>query len=536
MNMNRFSLHGVYRNRLIRAYLGASRARRRAHWFTGFDEDDDIPISHLQPGFLQVEHLLDPPRLISELARPRRKPSRNLSLYLRDQFGKEAPALLEMIEQHPDLENPSKALCHELVKELNKLLSGPPWLDGRVPRESATGDQESSSARVSKAEGGRRSRSFSKLAFWQRGRAARARPESETALFDMNDPQIQRLGSRGLDSLLLNRLLLSWAYEHLIASPAQTKPRPLHVVNTALNLVSGSDLAWQERKADSFTISPLHSGNRRLGYRPSEDYGHGLSLGSAMAISGAAASPNMGYHSSSAATFLLALFNVRLGSWLGNPGIHGQSTYKLWSPRSSLSPIVSEALGLTRDHNPYVYLSDGGHFENLGLYEMVLRRCGVIVLCDAAADPQCRLDDLGNAIRKIRIDLGVPIEFNEFSIKRRDLEPPGKYCAIGRILYPVVDGPKAAPGILIYLKPSLCGTEPRDVFNYKETSKHFPHEPTSDQFFSESQFESYRTLGLHIVEEICRHIPEANDSSGGPLEAFATATRNYLAAAAEKNG
>ena len=110
--------------------------------------------------------------------------------------------------------------------------------------------------------------------------------------------------------------------------------RPLHIVNIALNLVRSERLAWQQRKAQSFTVSPLHCGSwQDLGYRRSHEYGYNpsvnraISLGTAMATSGAAASPNMGYHSSPAVTFLLALFNIRLGWWLGNPGKAGESTF-----------------------------------------------------------------------------------------------------------------------------------------------------------------------------------------------------------------
>ncbi|HUK92342.1 MAG TPA: hypothetical protein VLZ81_18210, partial [Blastocatellia bacterium] len=158
----------------------------------------------------------------------------------------------------------------------------------------------------------------------------------------------------------------------------------LHVINMALNLVGGEKLAWQERKAESFTVSPLHSGSYALGYRGSKDYGgrDGITLGTAMAISGAAASPNMGYYSSPVVTFLMALFNARLGWWLGNPGEPGERTYKLQGPGFALKPMVSETLGMTTDRSSYVYLSDGGHFENLGLYEMVRRRCHFIVAID----------------------------------------------------------------------------------------------------------------------------------------------------------
>lgn len=286
--------------------------------------------------------------------------------------------------------------------------------------------------------------------------------------------------------------------------------RPLHVVNMALNLVADDNLAWQQRKAETFTASPLHAGNYRLGYRSSREYAsgssptRGLSLGTAVTISGAAASPNQGYHSSPTVALLMTLFNVRLGAWLGNPGRAGEQTYRNLGPRSGAFHLLKEAFGLTNDDSGYVYLSDGGHFENLGLYEMVLRRCHYIVVSDAGCDPKCQLEDLGNAIRKIRVDLGVPIEMRRFNIRSRTAGEAGQHCAIGEIHYDKVDGPGAKRGLLVYVKPSISGDEPRDVFNYQETCRAFPHESTGDQWFSESQFESYRMLGLHIINEMAQ--------------------------------
>ncbi|MGF6746571.1 patatin-like phospholipase family protein [Paraburkholderia sp. MM5482-R1] len=88
---------------------------------------------------------------------------------------------------------------------------------------------------------------------------------------------------------------------------------PFLVVNTALNLVKGDALAWQERKADSFTFTALHAGNYRLGYRGVASFAGNVKLGTAMAISGAAFNPNMGYNSSTPMAFLMSVFNVRLG-------------------------------------------------------------------------------------------------------------------------------------------------------------------------------------------------------------------------------
>src|SRR5207248_8980036 len=144
------------------------------------------------------------------------------------------------------------------------------------------------------------------------------------------------------------------------------------------------------------SVSPLHAGTCGVGYRPVLEYGgpNGMSLGTAITISGAAASPNMGSHSSPALTFLLTLFNARLGAWLGNPGDPGRRTWRKPDPIAGAGPLLREMFGRTTDRNPYVFLSDGGHFENLGLYEMVARRCRYIVVSDAGCDPEYAFEDL----------------------------------------------------------------------------------------------------------------------------------------------
>jgi len=204
---------------------------------------------------------------------------------------------------------------------------------------------------------------------------------------------------------------------------------------------------------------------------------NGISLGTAVTISGAAASPNMGYHSSPIVGMIMTLFNARLGAWLGNPGCAGGRTWRLDGPRSAIASMVREAFGLTTNDGRYVYLSDGGHFENLALYEMVLRRCRYIVVLDAGCDGDYTYEDLGNALRKIRIDLRVPIDFPDELIQH--LRCKTKRCAVARIRYSEVDGP-CPDGVLIYLKPMLLGTEPPDVQSYSRSSATFPHESTGD--------------------------------------------------------
>jgi hypothetical protein len=286
-----------------------------------------------------------------------------------------------------------------------------------------------------------------------------------------------------------------------------TNQRPYLLVNTALNLVSGDNLAWQQRKAAAFCITPLYAGfdltpccataRPRHGYRPASDYLYaqfgGLWLGSAMSISGAAASPNMGCHSSPSVAFLLTVFNVRLGHWVGNP-LHA-TAWRRSGPLFGGFHLGSELFGLTNSKTRYVYLSDGGHFENLGIYELVRRRCRYVVASDAGQDGDCGFEDLGNAIRKCYTDFGVRIEIDVEGMRPDPTSRRARQCfAVGQIHYP--DG---MTGTLVYLKPSLTEKTPADVLNYALQNPAFPHESTADQWFSEAQFESYRKLGYSIA-------------------------------------
>jgi len=306
--------------------------------------------------------------------------------------------------------------------------------------------------------------------------------------------------------------------------------QPFHVVNISLNIVSTKNLAWQERKAESFTVSPLHAGSACKAFRPSAEYGGNITIGTAVAVSGAAASPNMGYYSSPGVTFLMAMLNVRLGWWLGNPGEEGERTYRRDGPRFAIKPLLEETFGLTTDAKPYVYLSDGGHFENLGLYEMVRRRCRFIVVSDAAGDPDFAFASLGNAVRKIRLDLGVTIRFRGLAnLKKRpddgsDIGPNAPYHAIGDIDYPAADN-GGQPGLILYIKPGYHGTEGAAIRSYAVANPDFPHQSTANQWFGESQFESYRALGYEIMSGIlwC-----ANESLGFPADGALDAMLNEI--------
>jgi len=278
--------------------------------------------------------------------------------------------------------------------------------------------------------------------------------------------------------------------------------RPYHLINTTLNLVDGSELAWQQRKAASFTFSPLYCGYKfpdtvsqpADAFAETIEYMRGPTLGTLMAVSGAAVSPSMGYHSSPAVTFLLTVFNVRLGRWCPNP--RRDEAVPAVTPRFGWFYLLRELFGLTNARSKFVYLSDGGHFDNLGLYELVRRECRLIIVCDAGQDKDMCFEDLGNAIRKCRIDLGAEIDIDVADLRRDPTTGLSlSHFALGKVSYA-----SGARGTIVYLKPSLLGdgVEPLDILQYKDAQPNFPHQTTLDQWFDEPQFESYRKLGLTI--------------------------------------
>jgi hypothetical protein len=494
INLNKFSLHAAYRARIIRAFLGASRssAERAPNPFTGFDPQDNLQVHELRRGLIG-ETSFKPGGMI-RLAGRLQEGRDAESKALREQLSSATQKLLRMYQKANPL---SPTLKRKLLEDLNRLLDADPGLYKVEPFASRMASGHT--------------RTLLLTAWPSIAKADAATPNS--ALAGDLPPQGR------VDALLpLNRSILDGAYPEDIEELQYPPPpyRLMHVVGAALNLVRGKRLAWQQRRAESFTFSALHSGSLFRGYRRSRQYGgpDGVSLGTAVTISGAAVSSNMGYHSSSAAvTFILTFFNARLGWWLGNPGPAGSDrrgrakddgTYRHAYPRSSIGPITLEAFGLTDDESRYVLLSDGGHFDNLGIYEMVLRRCRLIVAVDGSQDAKCEFDDLGAAIRKIRIDLGIHIEFKGPMRIYRNGDPDaakGRYWAAAEIRYSDVDD-GAPAGILLYIKPALLGTEPRDVLQYAAANPGFPHQSTTDQLFDESQFESYRMLGRHAVESL----------------------------------
>jgi hypothetical protein len=312
---------------------------------------------------------------------------------------------------------------------------------------------------------------------------------------------------------------------------------PYHLINTALN-IQGSDFANRRgRNADFFVASPLYVGSEATGYqrtREFEEVAPGFDVATAVAVSGAAASSNMGSNSIQALTATLALLNVRLGYWLKNPryldywrtmaadvfarepqdGAAPAPRKRMSIPSNWLRAyLVSEITGRLYENSDEIYLTDGGHIENLGIYELLRRRCRLIIAVDAEGDAAMRFGSLVTLQRYARIDHGILIHLPWLAIQDTTLahmrsnagkaEPPeggpsaGPHVAIGTIDYG-----GGETGYLLYIKSSLTGDENDYIRDYARRYNRFPHESTGDQFFSEEQFEVYRALGFHMAHGV----------------------------------
>ena len=295
---------------------------------------------------------------------------------------------------------------------------------------------------------------------------------------------------------------------------------PVPILNTSLNAVGGTNAQMEERRAESFFVTPMAAYSNATGALEITKFSTGrlegdVTLGSLVAISGAAANPNMGFHTEAAVAFLLTFFNVRLGWWAGVPKRMN------WIKRQfNLAYVFFELFGTADTDDAYVNLSDGGHFENLGIYELVRRRCRLIIVGDGEQDGDYIFESLGMAIRRCRIDFDVDIRMDVGAIQPRESGGMNwRHFVVGKIVYPG----DAEPGYLVYVKSSFTGREPYDVKQYRYLHPDFPQQSTGDQFFDESQFESYRQLGLHAGEELV-----------AALDCGATSSRKDWATAAER--
>ena len=311
--------------------------------------------------------------------------------------------------------------------------------------------------------------------------------------------------------------------------------------------VSKSSVAsWMIQSVTSFwKIGPLFASLPRIQQymkKSNTREVQSLTLGHWIAISGAAFGTGMGQNTSLGTSLLTGLANIRLGYWWDShvapserkesevdPGFTG------WVGRqfSSLFPVQSYLLDewLARFHGParqHWYLSDGGNFENTAIYEFLRRRVPYVICCDCGADPDYNFTDMANLVRKARIDFGAEVrilsreevrgvlsqsghivedEFirqfggpEQFDAGRQDGHQP--HAVLAAVCFTAANLKNNEYALILFLKPALSGDEPLDLWEYHIERADFPQEPTTEQFFDEAQWESYRKLGEHTASVV----------------------------------
>lgn len=286
-------------------------------------------------------------------------------------------------------------------------------------------------------------------------------------------------------------------------SDLTTKRRsPYHLINCALNVPGSKNIAMQGRMTDFFSFTSDFCGSPLTGYLPTTKWEAAdthLDLGTAMAISAAAAAPQMGLVTMRTLSFWLVLLNVRLGYWAKKP----QNELGTFFGAPGFFCLWQEMLGTMNETSPWLNLTDGGHIENLGVYELLRRRCKYIIAVDGEEDSKMTFHGLTTLQRLAAIDLGVRIDINLDDLRLNDQRLSRSHFRFCRVRYPKEGrGSKDEFGYLLYVKLSLTGNEGEFLRRYRLDNPVFPHDSTADQFFTEAQFEAYRNLGEHVGDKL----------------------------------
>jgi len=299
---------------------------------------------------------------------------------------------------------------------------------------------------------------------------------------------------------------------------------PYHLINTNLILRDKKTSKIGKRGGDNFLISPLHIGSDTTGWMNTKDYveqRQPLTLATAMAVSGAAINNNAGSNGkgitrNSLVSAVMTFLNIRLGLWIRNP--NNRPCFGFTPTYFGLTFRLALASMFRRYHDQdaaFLELSDGGHFENLGLYELIRRRIDLIVVVDAEEDKPIALSGLVSSLNRIEEDFGAIVEFPSRAPDRL-VGQPYNYCypsgvtvadspfMEGTITYSRKSGNPdeiAKTGKLIYIKSTML-RDHLDIktLGYRAAHPDFPHEPTVNQFFTPDQFEAYRDLGKKSCE------------------------------------
>ena len=335
------------------------------------------------------------------------------------------------------------------------------------------------------------------------------------------------------------------------AGSPQVTVAPYHLINTNLVLVDSDDRRLKLRGGDNFILSPLYSGSGATGWTATRTFTHTpLTLATAVAVSAAAANPNTGVAGKGVTrnpllSLVMSLLNIRLGFWVPNPKPDNRrKNARINHFRAACHEISPHGY---KESNPFLQITDGGHFENLALYELVRRRVRVIICCDGAADPDFSFSDLQVFVRRIGSDFGARVEFDEANhlehmipqepdpdkIRAQDPDTPAypvgtKFAnrgyVKGEIVYPPNDDENdSEKSTLILIKTTMIKQIGLTLKGYKGKHPDFPDESTADQFFDEEQFEAYRELGYAIAREL---VLDTAVNLGGLLESCSGSAEN----------
>jgi hypothetical protein len=315
--------------------------------------------------------------------------------------------------------------------------------------------------------------------------------------------------------------------------------RPYHIVNTNLVLSNSKHRKFRLRGGDNFILSPLFIGSSATGWlRTKESENADMTLASAMAISGAAANPRggaggRGVTRSPSVAIAMSLLNIRLGYWIRNPKytrpfVRRANAVPPQRRPNHFWPGGAYALskGGYREDCDWLELADGGHFENLAVYELVRRRCGLIIVCDGGQDNASSYSDMVTAVQRIGQDFGAAVRFDmkvhdAVSREWRSSSPAQLIARSGNTDYPkgaefadkgyfvaTLDyGPRGGKGwpekgTIVYLKSALIKELDVRAKGYRGAHPEFPNQTTGDQFFDEEQFEAYREVGFRICNQM----------------------------------
>lgn len=334
-------------------------------------------------------------------------------------------------------------------------------------------------------------------------------------------------------------------------SDTQPNGWPTFLVCAAAN-ISDPGATPPGRGVTSFTFSAYAIGGPLVGAMEMSAYERQIkhnrkrdfTLAAAVAMSGAALSPSMGKQTRWPLRFIMALANVRLGVWIPNPRhvaardmeAHRESylprstktVARRFYPLPRATYLARELFGLNHVRQRYLYVTDGGHYENLGLVELLRRGCTHIFCFDASGGES--FSSLGDAVALARSELQVEIQIDpEPLVPKGERRLADSDSVVGTITYP--DG--GPTGTLVYSRTVMTAKAPWDVHAYHEADAKFPHNTTADQLYTDQKFEAYRALGStaarnavrlmeapHTADEVHGFVPRLVSAAGATMRAW----------------